>query len=91
MGENLYDLKLGKDFLNMMSKGEPQEKTMINKTIKIKILLFNISTHLPFSHTAGSGALLMGKNCYGSPVQLAAAFFSLYINKTDILAHMSVS
>lgn len=32
MGENLYDLKLGKDFLNMTSKDEPQEKTMINKT-----------------------------------------------------------
>ena len=32
MGENLYDLKLGKDFLNMTSKDEPQEKTMINET-----------------------------------------------------------
>lgn len=51
MGENLYDLKLGKDFLNMMSKGEPQEKTMINKTIKIKnsalqhIYALSIFTH----------------------------------------------
>ena len=32
MGENLYDLKLGKDFLNVTSKDEPQEKTMINLT-----------------------------------------------------------
>lgn len=32
MGENLYDLKLGKDFLNMMSKRWTTEKTMINKT-----------------------------------------------------------
>ena len=30
IGENLYDLKLGKDLLNMISKDEPQEKTMIN-------------------------------------------------------------
>lgn len=32
MGENLYDLGLGKDFLNMTSRDEPQKKTLINWT-----------------------------------------------------------